>query len=80
MKPGVNNLDFVIIYRYLDGYHESDVYTLPLKVIPAIKMPENEISPSPGKFFIPTPIIVVIALIALGAVVYIYIRRRKGKE
>ena len=80
MKPGVNNLDFAVIYRDVDGYHESDVYTLPLKVVTAIEMPETKTSPPAGEFLIPTPIVVVVALIALGAVVYIFIRRRKGKE
>lgn len=68
MKPGVNNLDFKVIYKDANGYHlESDVCTLTLNVMPEAK--------KTNPFII--PIVAIVIIIVVGSALYIWRRKRK---
>ena len=71
MKDGVNDLDFKVIYRDVNSYRESDVCTLTLNAV-ATEAAKTNIS---GGFII--PIAVIVAIVAIGTV--LYVRRRKRK-
>ena len=73
MKTGVNNLDFRVIYKDANGYQESDVCTLTLNAVAMEATKTN--TASSGGFII--PIVVILVIIAIGAI--LYIRRRKRK-
>jgi hypothetical protein len=73
MKDGVNNLNFRVIYKDANGYQESDVCTLTLNAV-ANEAAKTNTSLSGG---IIIPIVVILVIIAIGAI--LYVRRRKRK-